>query len=113
MKDLPAELSRMPFEVEATIFRVVQESLTNVYRHSESKLAEVELARDGQKLRVKIRDYGNSHAAAAKVDLEKLGVGISGMRERVRGLGGELRIYDADPGTAGEAELPISPPLPQ
>ena len=110
---LPAELSRLPFELEAAVFRVVQESLTNVYRHSESKLAEVELARDGQKLHVKIRDYGNGHAAATKVDLEKLGVGISGMRERVRGLGGEFRIYDAEPGTAVEVELPISPALSQ
>jgi two-component system NarL family sensor kinase len=110
---LPAELARLPFELEAAVFRVVQESLTNVYRHSESKLAEVELARDGQKLHVKIRDYGNGHAAATKVDLEKLGVGISGMRERVRGLGGEFRIYDAEPGTAVEVDLPISPALSQ
>jgi uroporphyrinogen-III synthase len=104
---LPKELARLPFELEGTIFRVVQESLINVYRHSESKLAEVELARNGQKLRVKIRDYGNGHAAAT-VDLDRLGVGISGMRERVCGLGGEFRIYDAEPGTAVEVEFPIS-----
>src|SRR5690242_2669653 len=77
---LPAELSRLPFEVEATIFRVVQESLINVFRHSESKLAEVELARKGPLLQVTIRDYGNGRGAT-KPDLEKLGVGISGMRE--------------------------------
>jgi signal transduction histidine kinase len=104
---LPAELSRLPFEVEATIFRVVQESLINVFRHSESKSAEVELARDGQKLQIKIRDYGNGRGAT-KPDLEKLGVGISGMHERVRGLGGEFRIYNAEPGTAVEVELPIA-----
>jgi two-component system NarL family sensor kinase len=109
---LPAELSRLPFEVEATIFRVVQESLINVFRHSESKLAEVELASNGQKLQVKIRDYGNGRGAT-KPDLEKMGVGISGMRERVRGLGGEFRIYDAEPGTAVEVELPVSTPLPR
>jgi signal transduction histidine kinase len=109
---LPAELSRLPFEVEATIFRVVQESLINVFRHSESKLAEVELASNGQKLQVTIRDYGNGRGAT-KPDLEKMGVGISGMRERVRGLGGEFRIYDAEPGTAVEVELPISTPLPK
>jgi signal transduction histidine kinase len=109
---LPKELSPLPFELEAAIFRVVQESLTNVYRHSESKVAEVELARNGHKMRVKVRDYGNGHASA-KLDLEKLGVGITGMRERVRGLGGEFRIYDAEPGTAVEVELPISPALPK
>ncbi len=152
---LPKELSPLPFELEATIFRVVQESLTNVYRHSESKVAEVELARNGHKMRVKVRDYGNGHAPFGtpfdaqgkpfdlprssqgkpfetqgkqgkpfdslrasqgkpeKLDLEKLGVGITGMRERVRGLGGEFRIYDAEPGTAVEVELPISPALPK
>jgi signal transduction histidine kinase len=109
---LPKELSPLPFELEAAIFRVVQESLTNVYRHSESKVAEVELARNGHKMRVKVRDYGNGHASA-KLDLEKLGVGITGMRERVRGLGGEFRIYDAEPGTAVQVELPISPALPK
>jgi len=145
---LPKELSPLPFELEATIFRVVQESLTNVYRHSESKVAEVELARNGHKMRVKVRDYGNGHAPFGtpfdaqgkpfetqgkpfetqgkpfdslrasqgkpeKLDLEKLGVGITGMRERVRGLGGDFRIYDAEPGTAVEVELPISPALPK
>jgi signal transduction histidine kinase len=109
---LPAEFSRLPFEVEATIFRVVQESLINVYRHSESKVAEVELARSGHSLQVRVRDYGNGRGAT-KPDLEKLGVGISGMRERVRGLGGEFRIYDAEPGTAVEVELPIPAALPK
>jgi len=141
---LPKELSPLPFELEATIFRVVQESLTNVYRHSESKVAEVELARNGHKVHVKVRDYGNGHAPfgtpfdaqgkpfetqgkqgkpfdlprasqgkPAKLDLEKLGVGITGMRERVRGLGGDFRIYDAEPGTAVEVELPISSARPK
>jgi len=138
---LPKELSPLPFELEATIFRVVQESLTNVYRHSESKVVDLELARNGHKMRVKVRDYGNGHAPFGtpfdaqgkpfdlprssqgkpfetqgkpeKLDLEKLGVGITGMRERVRGLGGDFRIYDAEPGTAVEVELPISPALPK
>ncbi len=145
---LPKELSPLPFELEATIFRVVQESLTNVYRHSESKVVDLELARNGHKMRVKVRDYGNGHAPFGtpfdaqgkpfetqgkpfetqgkpfdslrasqgkpeKLDLEKPGVGITGMRERVRGLGGDFRIYDAEPGTAVEVELPISPALPK
>jgi uroporphyrinogen-III synthase len=109
---LPKELSPLPFELEAAIFRVVQESLINVFRHSESKLAELELVRNGKKVRVRIRDYGNGHSPG-KLDLEKLGVGISGIRERVRGLGGEFRIYDAEPGTAVEAELPIAPAMPK
>src|ERR1700719_4183963 len=100
---LPKELSPLPFELEAAIFRVVQESLTNVYRHSDSKRAELEVTRNSQKVHVKIRDYGNGHAPGLSSDgapdgatdkvpkkfgsENKLGVGISGMRERVRGLG--------------------------
>ena len=125
---LPKELSPLPFEVEAAIFRVVQESLTNVYRHSDSKTAELEVTRNSRKVHVRVRDYGNGHApgqslngapdrapdgAPKKFDAEKVGVGISGMRERVRGLGGEFRIYDAGPGTAVEVDLPIAPALPK
>jgi signal transduction histidine kinase len=105
---LPKELPRLPFEMEATIFRVVQESLTNVFRHSNSKVAELELRRSGESVHLKIRDYGAS-SASEKLQTERAGVGVSGMRERVQGLGGTFRIYDAHPGTVVEAELPIAP----
>jgi signal transduction histidine kinase len=105
-------MTPLPFELEATIFRVVQESLTNVYRHSDSKKAELEVELDGQKVHVKIRDYGNGHTSG-RLDLEEPGVGVSGMQERVRGLGGEFRIYDAVPGTAVEVQLPIAEAVPK
>ena len=108
---LPKQLATLPFEVEAAIFRVVQEALTNVYRHSDSKVADLELAGDGQKLHLKIRDYGNG-GGSGRPALEKPGVGISGMRERVHGLGGEFRIYAAEPGTAVEVNLPIASAIP-
>jgi len=103
--------SPLPFELEAAIFRVVQESLTNVYRHSDSKMAELELTRSEQAVHVKVRDYGNGRTSE-KIDLEKPGGGISGMRERVRRLGGEFRIYDAKPGTAVEVEVPFAQAMP-
>ena len=105
---LPEELQRLPFEMEAAIFRVVQESLTNIYRHSSSKTAEIELERKGETVRVKIRDYGEK-PAAEKAGSERAGVGISGMRERVHGLGGVFKMYDARPGMVVEVELPIAP----
>lgn len=108
---LPKEMSPLPFEVEGAVFRVVQEALTNVYRHSGSKVVDLELTRGAEKVQVKIRDYGQAHDSA-KLGLEKPGVGISGMQERVRGLGGEFRMYDAGPGTAVEVEVPVSAPLP-
>jgi len=110
--NLPKEMAPLPFELEATIFRVVQESLTNVYRHSDSKKAELEVELDGKKVHVKIRDYGNGHTSG-RLDLEEPGVGVSGMQERVRGLGGEFRIYDAVPGTAVEVQLPIAEAVPK
>jgi len=115
---LPKESAPLPFEVEAAIFRVVQESLTNVYRHSESKKAELEVTRNGDTVRVKVRDFGNGavlrnslrNSGQAGLDLkaDASSAGISAMRERVRGLGGEFRIYDAEPGIVVEAELPIA-----
>ena len=105
---LPQEMAPLPFEAEAAIFRLVQEALTNVYRHSNSKAVDLELTGNGKFVRVKVRDYGTGRPA----NVENAGVGISGMRQRVNGLGGEFRIYDAEPGTAVEAELPIAPPLP-
>jgi signal transduction histidine kinase len=120
---LPKESAPLPFEVEAAIFRVVQESLTNVYRHSESKKAELEVTRNGDTVRVKVRDFGNGavlrnslrNSGQAGLDLkaDASSAGISAMRERVRGLGGEFRIYDAAPGTAVEAELPIAAAAPK
>ncbi len=109
---LPEELQRLPFEMEAAIFRVVQESLTNIYRHSSSKVAEIELEREGGTVRVKIRDYGDkatAEKAGAERASERAGVGISGMRERVHGLGGVFKMYDARPGMVVEVELPIAP----
>jgi len=113
---LPEELQRLPFEMEAVIFRVVQESLTNIYRHSSSKKAEVELERNGETVRVKIRDYGeNAAAAKSSADraiegaIERAGVGVTGMRERVHGLGGVFKMYDARPGMVVEVELPVAP----
>jgi GAF domain-containing protein len=108
---LPEKLSPLPFELEAAIFRVVQESLTNVYRHSDSKVADLEVTHDAQNLHVKVRDYGNGRTSG-KLSLEKPGVGISGMRERVRGLGGEFRIYNAEPGMAVEVDLPLTQGMP-
>src|SRR5690242_7414401 len=111
---LPKESATLPFEVEAAIFRVVQESLTNVYRHSESKKAELEVTRNGDTVRVKVRDFGNravlrnSGQAGRDLKADASSAGISAMRERVRGLGGEFRIYDAEPGIVVEAELPIA-----
>ena len=106
---LPKELQRLPFEMEAAIFRVVQESLTNIYRHSNSKVAEIELeCKDGDGARKDPRLRRERHGG-------KGGRGTTRCRhQRNAGTraraGRRLQVYDARPGTVVEVELPIAPP---
>jgi PAS domain S-box-containing protein len=101
--DLPRELPRLGEEYELTLFRVVQESLTNVHRHSGSPAARVRLRLEPNRLELEVADDGQGIPSEKLLDLETgrrtLGVGISGMRERLRQLGGELRIVSSSAGT--------------
>jgi PAS domain S-box-containing protein len=91
-----ALLGRLPAEVELGVFRIAQESLFNVHRHSGSPRAELRLERRADKFEVLVRDWGKGITQeAARGD----SLGIAGMRERVRLLGGELEIGPAGPGT--------------
>ena len=106
----PVSFPRLSRDIETTIFRVVQESLTNVYRHSGSTMARVELDRQPERVVLRIRDYGKGLLTdPAELSATKLGVGIGGMRERVKQFGGELRISSAEPGTVVEAYIPLFP----
>ena len=105
----PKTFSRLSPEIETAIFRVVQESLTNVYRHSGSDKARVEIDRQSDLVVVRVRDHGKGvpHGATARSHSPILGVGLAGMRERVRQFGGELTVSRAEPGTLVEAKIPI------
>jgi PAS domain S-box-containing protein len=104
----PENFPRMPIEIETAIFRVVQEALTNVYRHSESANARVEIERLPDIIVLRIRDFGKGvpFNSPLKRTEPTLGVGITGMRERVRQLGGELTVKRVEPGTLVEAHIP-------
>jgi two-component system NarL family sensor kinase len=106
----PDLLPGVPKEIEMTIFRIIQEALGNVFRHAQSESARVEIVGQSEQIIVRVRDYGKgiSPRIAAMEASAKLGVGISGMRERVRQLGGELSIKRAEPGTLVEATIPLS-----
>jgi signal transduction histidine kinase len=110
--DLPIALDRLPTEVELTIFRIVQEALANIRRHSGSRAAEIALTANSTEVKLLIRDYGkgiSSHAVDSNNAFgKKAGVGIQGMRERVMQLGGTLMIRTADPGTIVEASIPLT-----
>jgi signal transduction histidine kinase len=101
---------RLPSEMEMTLFRVVQEGLTNVLRHSGSPEAAIRIARDSQSVVMSIVDKGEGIPAEklAKVQTYGSGVGLAGMRERVRQLGGSMKIESNSGGTAIRIGLPIS-----
>jgi PAS domain S-box-containing protein len=108
---IDAGLGRLPSDMELAVFRIVQESLTNVHRHSGSKTAEVKLSRDPEKLWLTIADHGHgiSSEKLANISARRTGVGIAGMRERVRHFGGEMKIESNEAG----AQILISLPIPE
>jgi PAS domain S-box-containing protein len=105
----PHIFPRLSKEIETTIFRVVQESLTNVYRHANSENARVEIDKQSEWVTVRVRDYGKGLAQeiTGATFSPGLGVGITGMRERVRQFAGELTVSRAEPGTVVEAKIPL------
>lgn len=104
----PSAFPRLVAEIETTIFRVVQETLTNVYRHANCNSARVEIATQADWVIVRVRDYGKGFPQEVlRTQSPSLGVGIAGMRERVRQFGGELTVSSANPGTLVEARIPL------
>jgi PAS domain S-box-containing protein len=104
------ELERMPQELELTLFRILQEALTNVHRHSGSSTAWVKIAHDGQIVTMEVKDAGKlvrPVSSSPEKGVEHLGVGIRGMRERVRQLGGSLELRSDSHGTVMRAKLPM------
>lgn len=103
----PVMFARPPRDIETAVFRIIQEALTNVYRHSESQDARIELTQENGHVTVRIRDFGKGLPDTATGAPPVLGVGISGMRERVKQLNGHLSIARAEPGTLVEATIPL------
>lgn len=93
------------------IFRVVQEALINVQRHSGSPDARIEIHQRTDRVLVRIRDFGIGMPIKSLTGKVKVptGAGLGGMRERVRQLGGELNVLSAEPGTLVEALIPLFP----
>jgi signal transduction histidine kinase len=103
----PPEFPRLAPQLERTIFRIVQEALTNVFRHSQARTSRVTLIQKENSLMLTVRDDGKGVAElTAQLRPGSIGVGIGGMRERARELGGELRIINANPGTIVEVIIP-------
>jgi PAS domain S-box-containing protein len=111
--DIPEDFGRLPADMELAIFRIVQEGLTNIHRHSGSKSAEIGIAREGGNVRIVIDDHGKgmSPERLAEIQSRGSGVGIRGMRERVRQFQGEMKIQSSGSGTHIVVSLPIPPSL--
>ena len=109
--DLPSDLGRLPQDVEMALFRTVQESLTNVQLHSGSKAAWIKVTYDPSEVVLEIRDEGRGIPPKIlrrmSTGMADLGVGIAGMRERVRQLGGRLSIDSENRGTKVYVVLPL------
>ena len=103
----PLLFARLTREIENAIFRVVQESLTNIYRHSGSQEARIDLIQEPEVVNLRIRDFGKGLPDPRNGVVVKPGVGIAGMRERITQLRGELRVVNAEPGTLVEAVIPL------
>jgi signal transduction histidine kinase len=116
--EIPDDFGRLSQELETAIFRIVQESVTNIHRHSGSPVARIHIYRLGSGVRVEVEDKGKGIPLKKRSEMESTGmggVGIRGMRERIRQLGGTLEIRSGSNGrgTLIVARLPIgkTPPI--
>jgi two-component system NarL family sensor kinase len=109
--DLPSGLERMPDSVEIALFRMLQESLINVHRHSGSKKTEIRVHMAEKHVTMVVRGFGSALPAAMherfRTSHSGVGVGLVGMRERIRELGGRLDIQSDSTETILTASVPI------
>ena len=109
--EFPVDFGRLPRESETAIFRTVQECLTNIHRHSESPTATIRIAASDNHVRVEVEDRGKGIPPEKQSEMTSTGtpgVGIRGMRERLRQLGGSLDIHSNGKGTLIVAQLPVT-----
>ena len=108
--DAPPNLERLPAEVELAVFRCVQESLGNIHRHAGASTAHIHLACDVEQVIIEVSDQGRGMSPETIRAIEArsglTGVGIAGMQERVRHLGGRLEIESIGQGTTVRAIIP-------
>jgi len=115
--DVDPNFERLAPEAELALFRVLQESLTNVHRHSGSTTADIRLTRRNGRIVLEIADHGKGISPGLLAESNRnwigsMGVGLRGMNERIRQLGGELEISSSGSGTVVTAGVPVVEPVP-
>jgi PAS domain S-box-containing protein len=104
------EFGRLPRDMELVVFRLVQEGLTNIHRHSGSKRAIIRIVRDSDRVLIEVRDQGKGipKEKLAQIQYGRAGVGIRGMRERLRQFQGEMILDSTGSGTTVVVTIPVS-----
>ena len=107
--DVADNVGRLPSDMELAIFRLVQECLTNIHRHSGSKTALIRVAREGESVRTEVRDHGKGISPERLLEIQShgSGVGIRGIRERIRQFHGEMKIESNGSGTSVIVSIPM------
>jgi len=109
--EIPADLPRLSEAIEIALFRVLQESLTNVHRHSRAATAEIRVEADAEQISIEIRDHGRGIPAPVLLQVDgqtsKWGVGLAGMRERIHEIGGTFEVLSDGSGTCVRAVVPL------
>lgn len=109
--DMAEDFGRLARDLETAIFRIVQECLTNIHRHSASPVAKISITRNDEQVLVEVADEGRGIDPEQQKVMEtggQLGVGMRGMRERTRQLGGKFHMQSSSSGTVVVAELPLT-----
>jgi PAS domain S-box-containing protein len=109
--ELASDLGRLPQDYELSLFRVAQECLTNVHRHSGSSTAAIKLFRTSGEIKLEVTDAGKGIEKHLQSNIDSgasIGVGFRGMQERVKLMGGRLAVQSSDHGTSVAVTLPIT-----
>jgi signal transduction histidine kinase len=107
--EVPTELPRLPEEIEMALFRIVQEGLTNIHRHSGSSTATIRLVVDQSRVQLEMRDDGKGLPTPWRDgSAVPPGMGLTGMRERAKLLGGQMKMESNSHGTMVSVILPLA-----
>jgi signal transduction histidine kinase len=110
---IPEDFGRLPSETETALFRIVQQSLANIHRHSGSSVAIIQIEIDDHAVSVEIRDEGRGFPPEVLAGFHSgsrlLGVGMAGMRERIRDMGGRFEVRSSEKGASIHIRLRLSP----
>ena len=113
--EMPSDFGRQPCDLETAVFRIVQECLTNIHRHSASPTADIRICQFAGGLALEVKDTGQGISAETLSRICSVGlpgVGLRGMRERVTALGGAFEILSEGQGTTVKVAIPLQANVP-